>query len=243
MNITPTVYNYGQNVHNNKIHNDIEQSIQKLIQTCTLIIEDYTFMSKEWKSMIQKFMKRLSKLNINDDFIEDIKEMIKIHPITHSQIKLSFSDFFILWVYKVDQFKDDIFKEIVIILQNDIQEMNTVCLTGKIGRLINSLSGFTNAVQIGITVNQQLTAKQHTYNKKLENMKQLNENDKYLIILHWLYIDYYMDNKSVYSIKDKVTIDEWLRSLYDLIDFDNVDTQNINEYYSCLLYTSPSPRD
>jgi hypothetical protein len=232
INITPTVYNYGQNVHNNKIHDGIEKSIQTLIQTCNITIEDYTFMSKEWKSMIQKFIKRLSKLNINDDFIEDIKEMIKIHPGTHSQIKLSFSDLFILWLYKIDQFKDDIFKEIVIILQNDIQEMNTVCLTGKIGRLINSLSGFSDEVEIGITVNQQLTAKQHTYNKKLENVKQLNENDKYLIILHWLYIDYYMEKKSVYSIKDKVTIDEWLQSLHELVDFDTVHTQSINDYYN-----------
>ena len=180
MNKPHTVYNFGQNVHNNEIHDGIEKSIQTLIQMCNITIEDYTFLSKEWKSMIQKFIKRLAKLNINDDFIEDIKEMIRIHPSIHSQIKLSFSDLFILWLCKVDQFKDDIFKEIVIILQNDIHEMNTVCLTGKIGRLINTLSGFSDDVQIGITINQQLTAKQHTYNKKLENVKQLNENDKLL---------------------------------------------------------------
>ena len=229
---TPTIYNFSQNVHNNKIHDDLEKSIQILRKTCNLLIEDYTFMSIVWKSIIKKFIKRLYKLNINDDFIEDIKEMIRIHPNIHSQIKLSLSDLFILWLNKVEQFKDDTFKEVVHILKSDIIEMKTVCLTGKIGRLINSLSGFTNAVQIGITVNQQLTAKQHAYNKKLENVKQLNENDKYLIILHWLYIDYYMENKSVYSISDKVIIDEWLRSLYELVDFDNVHTQNINDYYS-----------
>ena len=189
-------------------------------------------MSTEWKSMIKKFIKRLYKLNINDDFIEDIKEMIRIHPNIHSQIKLSLSDLFILWLNKVEQFKDDTFKEVVHILKSDIVEMKTVCLTGKIGRLINSLSGFTNAVQIGITINQQLIAKQHNYSKKIENIKDLNENEKYLIILHWLYIDYYMENKMNYSKKEKDNINEWLKSLYELVDFDAVDTQNINDYYS-----------
>ena len=59
-------------------------------------------------------------------------------------------------------------------------------------------------------------------------MKMIN----YLIVLHWLYIDYYMENKSVYSIKDKVTIDEWLQSLHELVDFDTVHTQSINDYYN-----------
>jgi hypothetical protein len=48
--------------------------------------------------------------------------------------------------------------------------MKSICLTGKIGRLINSLSGFTELVEIGITLNQQLTAKHSIYTKKLSDI-------------------------------------------------------------------------
>lgn len=228
---TLTIYNFSQNVHNNKIHSDVEKSIETLMKTCNMRISDYSFMSKQWKHIIRKFIKRLHKVNIKDDFIEDMKEMIRIHPNKHSQIQLSFSDLFILWISKVEQFNDDTFKEIVNILISDIVEMKTVCLTGKIGRLINSLSGFTNIVQIGITIHQQLLAKQHQYNKKIENIKYLNENDKYVIILHWIYNDYYIENEINYSVKDKNCINEWLKSLYELLDLDTIDLRKIDEYY------------
>ena len=47
--------------------------------------------------------------------------------------------------------------------------MNTVCFTGKIGRLVNSLSGFIEEVNIKISINQQIQAKYSIVKRILEN--------------------------------------------------------------------------
>ena len=74
------------------------------------------------------------------------------------------------YIWKIIEKKDkEIGDEICRIIYNEIDDMYTVCFTGKIGRLVNSLSGFVEEVNIKININQQIQAKYAVVKKTLEN--------------------------------------------------------------------------
>ena len=87
--------------------------------------------------------------------------------------------------------------------------MKTVCFTGRISRLVNSLSGFTNIVKIGITDKSQIEAKYNLLQKKL---KQRYDDDS----LEYYISFKYMFNELLYEIECK-TIKEWIDPFNDII--------------------------
>ena len=75
--------------------------------------------------------------------------------------------------------EEEIGNEICRIIYNEIDEMYIVCFTGKIGRLVNSLSGFIDEVDIKIDINQQVQAKYTVVKKELEREGIYETNQKY----------------------------------------------------------------
>lgn len=183
-----TVYRDGQNVHDRTIEGDVLESLKKIISKTKLKL-------KTVKECLLEFDKIV---NEEDDitFVED-DEYIYSTPYKkleylcsidykHLSLDLTYGDIFIyIWNrIRTSPNRNDIIK----ILVSELDEMISVCFTGRISRLVNCLNGFDDIVVVGISELAQIQGKYDLINKKL--LKDYDEDSlEYNIIFKYWFTD------------------------------------------------------
>lgn len=138
--IHQNIYYDSQNVHDTKIQECVKQSIMSLIKLPTDILDiektiiDNNILSDQSKELLSLYMKDES---VHTTLLITFKELL-----THvwSRIELNTN-------------KD----EIIQILNQELNDSQNKCYTGKISRLINCLNGYDDLVQIQIPETEQIS--------------------------------------------------------------------------------------
>ena len=134
-----TIYTDKQNVHSSSIQLSIRDSINNLMNAYVL---DYPLTYLDWSVLNQKTK-------------EIITEYIDCNDI-HTMLNITFKELFIAVVIEMDKLSPDLQIEIQKRLNEEMQESECKCFTGRISRLVNCLSGYSDKVKIQITENEEI---------------------------------------------------------------------------------------
>lgn len=172
------VYGDTQNVHNVNIQNCIKQSVLNLLndKPKNLKIEKIlaSSLSEKTKCLIVEY--------INDEEV-------------HSQLNVTFEEVFSRVWYRIR--KSEHKKELLKILEDEINAGECKCFTGRISRVVNVLNGFYDDIQINISENEQIgnvimSVKNSYTGDNLEELKNLirkeleSRNIENILIEEWL---------------------------------------------------------
>ena len=133
-----SVYNDKQSVHNHNIQESIKKSIMNILQdTKTNLSIDSI---------------------INDVILTDITKAALIEyledPTEHSVLMITFKDLLIPVWNRIIKHKES--EEIKRILNQEMNDSECKCFTGRLSRLVNCLNGFYDDVEIKIGMNEQI---------------------------------------------------------------------------------------
>jgi Leucine-rich repeat (LRR) protein len=134
-----TIYTDTQNVHSSSIQQSIRDSINKLMNA---FIVDYPLTYLDWSELNQKTK-------------EIITEYMDCNDI-HSMLNITFKELFIAVVIEMDKLSPDLQVEIQKRLNEEMIDSECKCFTGRISRLVNCLSGYSNKVVIQISENEEI---------------------------------------------------------------------------------------
>ena len=179
------VYNDNQNVHNHSIQESIFNSIVNIIN----------------QNYIYNFNDIMNNI-IHDSILNDNTKRLLLeycdNKDIHSKTQLTFEDLLCnVWILINTLDTKD---EIKNILNIEINDSECKCFTGRISRLVNSLNGFTDIVNINITDNQQIGNIIVLIKEKLKLQNNYSiEKHKELVIKELIEREF-----------SKETIDEWI---------------------------------
>ena len=161
------IYNDIQNVHNSNIQLSIKESIEK--------ISLRTDIPKYNKDELNDYIINDEILNCKEQLIEYIND-----DSVHSLLLLTFSEvlWFVIQTIEKDFPEDETKNEIKRILNEDMNDSLCKCFTGRISRVINCLSGFSDLVKIEIKDESQIG------NVIVLIKNQLSEQDNYTVEKH-----------------------------------------------------------
>ena len=134
-----TIYTDRQNVHSSSIQQSIKDSINNLMNAYIL---DYPITYLDWSVLNQKTK-------------EIITEYIDTTDI-HTMLNITFKELFIAVVIEIDCISPDLQIEIQKRLNEEMQDSECKCFTGRISRLVNCLSGYSDKVCIQISENEEI---------------------------------------------------------------------------------------
>jgi hypothetical protein len=129
-----TIYNDRQNVHSSSIQKSIRDSIYNLMNAYVL---DYPLTYLDWDDLTAKTK-------------EIITEYIDCADI-HSMLNITFKELFIAVVIEMDKLSMDLQIEIQKRMNEEMQDSECKCFTGRISRLVNCLSGYSDKIKIQIS--------------------------------------------------------------------------------------------
>ncbi len=158
--LTKTVYNDAQNVHNSNINNNVLKIVKDLLTKTSTLSE-------------AQCLKNFQEMNNIDETKSNIDILIELclGEGIFGDTNATFGDIFKhYWNYisiPSNLLVENSKQEIVNIFNKDLPEMKQVCFTGRIGRMINTLSGFSKDYEIGISETQQIQAKYSITKKQL----------------------------------------------------------------------------
>ena len=135
------IYDDDQNVHDTTISKSLSDSIYKIMQDKLNIDEDDTIN----EIVDDKVLKKLTKKSLID--YSEIKDI-------HTKLNVTFKEV-LLNVWNIIRAHENS-KEIKRILNEEMKASLCKCFTGRLARLVNSLNGFDERVQIQISDNQEL---------------------------------------------------------------------------------------
>jgi len=133
------IYNDYQNIHNHMIQECIRTSIENIITEKPIIKNPISYILN---SNISGRSKQLLMEYIGDNSV-------------HSVLNLTFEEILksVLSRIEINKDKDEILK----VLYEEMNDSECKCFTGRISRLINSLNGFDESVNIRIGENEQIS--------------------------------------------------------------------------------------
>jgi hypothetical protein len=134
-----TIYTDTQNVHSSSIQQSIRDSINNLMNA---FIVDYPLTYLDWTVLTQKTK-------------EIITEYIDCNDI-HTMLNITFKELFIAVVIEMDELSPDLQVEIQKRLNEEMIYSECKCFIGRISRLVNCLSGYSNKVVIQISENEEI---------------------------------------------------------------------------------------
>ena len=134
-----TIYSDRQNVHSSSIQLSIRDSINNLMNAYVL---DYPLTYLDWSVLNQK----------TKEIITEYIDCIDIH----SMLNITFKELFIAVVIEMDKLSPDLQIEIQKRMNEEMQDSECKCFTGRISRLVNCLSGYSNKVRIQISENEEI---------------------------------------------------------------------------------------
>jgi len=162
-----TVYRDGQNVHDKSIDKSVLESLQKIIKETKLVKRRIVDCLEEFNKIIEE---EDDIIIIEDDeymYNTPYKKLEYLCSIDykHIQLGLTYADIF---VYVWNKIRESPYRnDIINILISELDEMLSVCFTGRVSRLVNCLNGFDDNVVISISETSQIQAKYDLINKKL----------------------------------------------------------------------------
>ena len=160
------VYNDNQNVHNSNIQLSVKDSINRLTTR--------TDLPKYNKEELIKYILDDTVINCKEQLIEYIND-----DSEHSLLLLTFSE--VLWYVLmtiIQDFNEETQNEIKGVLNDDMADAECKCFTGRMSRVINCLSGFSDLVSIQIKGTEQIG------NVIIMIKQQLKDADNYSVELH-----------------------------------------------------------
>ena len=138
------IYNDGQNIHDSNIQLSVKESIERLSTRTDIDVYN--------KDELIKYILDDEIINCKEQLIEYIND-----DNIHSLLLLSFAEvlWFVIMTIKKD-FNLETQIEIKKVLNQDMDDALCKCFTGRINRVINCLSGFSNLVNIKIKDESQI---------------------------------------------------------------------------------------
>jgi Leucine-rich repeat (LRR) protein len=134
-----TIYSDTQNVHSSSIQQSVKTSIHALMNYYNpenvLTYLDWIELDKKTKEIITEYM--------------DCKDV-------HTMLDITFKELFIAIVIEMEKLSLDLQKEIRQRLNEEMQESECKCFTGRISRLVNCLSGYSDKVKIQISESEEI---------------------------------------------------------------------------------------
>jgi pullulanase/glycogen debranching enzyme len=134
-----TIYTDTQNVHSSSIQQSIRNSINNLMNAYVL---DYPLTYLDWSVLNQK----------TKEIITEYIDCIDIHTM----LNITFKELFIAVVIEMDKLSPDLQVEIQKRMNEEMQDSECKCFTGRISRLVNCLSGYSDKVKIQISENEEI---------------------------------------------------------------------------------------
>jgi Leucine-rich repeat (LRR) protein len=134
-----TIYTDTQNVHSSSIQQSIRDSINNLMNA---FIVDYPLTYLDWSVLTQQTK-------------EIITEYIDCNDI-HTMLNITFKELFTAVVIEMDKLSPDLQIEIQKRMNEEMQDSECKCFTGRISRLVNCLSGYSDKVCIQISENEEI---------------------------------------------------------------------------------------
>jgi len=143
INSNRTIYDDGQNVHDTHINQSISNSLFSLMET---------------KNMIYGSDEKILQEIISDTILtqtvkQQIIEYCQISEV-HSKLNCTFMEALQIVWQTIQSHEQS--AEIKKVLNQEMQDSICVCFTGRLSRLINSLNGFDDRVQIKISDQQEI---------------------------------------------------------------------------------------
>ena len=133
------VYNDSQNVHNHNIQECIRTSIQKVIS-------------------IQPIIQNLNDYILRDETLNETTKQILFEymsdPTVHSTLQITFSELLLNVMSLIDTNENS--NEIKKILNQEMNDSQCKCYTGRMSRLINCLNGYSSYVNVKISDAEQI---------------------------------------------------------------------------------------
>ena len=134
-----SIYSDTQNVHSSSIQQSIKMGIHALMNYYNpdheLTYLDWIELDKKTKEIITEYM--------------DCKDV-------HTMLDITFKELFIAIVIEMESLSNDLQKEIKQRLNEEMQESECKCFTGRISRLVNCLSGYSDKVKIQISESEEI---------------------------------------------------------------------------------------
>ena len=137
-----TIYSDSQNVHSSSIQKSIRNSINNLMNAYIvdypLTYLDYSILTQQTKEIITEYIDCL-----------DI----------HTMLNITFKELFTAVMIEMNSLSMVLQTEILKRLNEEMQESECKCFTGRISRLVNCLSGYSDKVRIQISESEEIRNK------------------------------------------------------------------------------------
>ncbi len=134
-----SIYSDTQNVHSSSIQQSVKVGVHALMNYYNpehvLTYLDWIELDKKTKEIITEYM--------------DCKDV-------HTMLDITFKELFIAIVIEMESLSNDLQKEIKQRLNEEMQESECKCFTGRISRLVNCLSGYSDKVKIQISESEEI---------------------------------------------------------------------------------------
>jgi hypothetical protein len=136
-----TIYEDAQNIHNSSIQNSTKESIYKLLNnyTADIITSEYL----EWEELSTEIKQRITEYIVCSD--------------VHSILNVTFADVFYAVVTEIKTLPDAYHSAIKQRINEEMQESECKCFSGRLTRLVNSLSGFSDKVAVTLSESEEIS--------------------------------------------------------------------------------------
>ena len=134
-----TIYSDRQNVHSSSIQLSIRDSINNLMNAYVL---DYPLTYLDWSVLTQQ----------TKEIITEYIDTTDIHTI----LNITFEELCIAVVIEMESLSMDLQIEIKKRMNEEMQDSECKCFTGRISRLVNCLSGYSDKVRMQISENEEI---------------------------------------------------------------------------------------
>jgi Leucine-rich repeat (LRR) protein len=177
--IVKTTAEQAQNVHNSDIQDSFSKSVSVIMKYA--VPKQIKYLSDAWYYYVcdgTNFFNNISFINIITKNC-NLTTIVSRCGVTYGEI------FERIWsISSVHKYK----KEIRNILRDEINAGKQLCFTGQVTRLVNSLSGFVDGVQISYSENEQINNAVIATMRRCENNKLLNVLDEVKKVLDELLV-------------------------------------------------------
>ena len=154
------VYNDKQNIHNHHIQNSFRTSLNNILKDKQLL---------DLQTIKQQILE-------NDVLLEQTKREILNYcddDTTHSRLLITYSDL-LIYVWSRIIFSDNK-DEILQVLNQEINDGLCMCFTGRLTRLLNTLVGFYDDIELQISDSEQITNIIMTLKNKFTNEEEIKD--------------------------------------------------------------------
>ena len=145
--ITGTIYDDGQNVHDSKINESIQDSLWRLLDDS----------KGNWMKMTdQTLVYQITTDTVLDETSKQLLLEYSENPDTHSLLGVTFKEALKCIWQIITEHKDSV--AIKGVLMDEIKDSLCKCFTGRLSRLVNCLNGFDERVVVHISESSEISA-------------------------------------------------------------------------------------